>query len=220
LNVLEIWYPNEFELIVELAKARDTKDFANFIKQVEEEPEYIEHLLGYGVVNLIDGKPNISIFVMNKELLKEYDKPIDLSKIEGTIPEDKIDDVYGTISKRRNKIERKLRNLIKFCLRATYGKNCMDELLKSIPTDRKTGLSRLGYDKVWEELYLKDLIQLVDKNYPILQKWFSRDKNDVMIWLKYLNDFRIDAHARSITKDQLLYLYTFFDRLDEVLADI
>ena len=213
LSILAIWYPKEFEHIVELSRG----DFENVQKYIEQEPEYVDHLLGYGIVNIIDKTPKLSIFLMSDYLKKlpiKKDDPI----LEYVGNEQNIDAIYTEISLRRNNIERKLRSLLKQSLKLSYGNNCMNKLLGSIYDKEK--MNQFSYDNVWEHLFFRDLISILDKNWDIFQKWFSRDKSDVMFWLKHINEFRIDAHAKSISNDDLVYLKVCFTRMEEKLTDI
>ncbi len=217
LNILAIWYPEEYQQIIELAHG----NIENVAKYIEDEPGYIEHLLGYGIVNFVDGEPKLSIFVISKQL-KKIPQNQDYSPLEKSIEEvdieENLDDIHAEVSLRRNKVERKLRILLKQSFLLTYGKKCMSELLKSVSTSDKDSLNRYSYENVWEHLYFSDLISIIDKNWDIYQKWFGRDKQDVILWLKCINDFRIDAHARSIKKDDLIYLRASFSKLEEALA--
>ncbi|MDA0525716.1 AAA-like domain-containing protein [Methanococcoides alaskense] len=215
LNVLAIWYPNEYQQIIELAQG----NVEDIKKHLGDKPQYIEHLLGYGIVNFIDGDPKLSIFVMSKQL-KVSPKNADnlLSKYNSKEANENIDDIHAEVSMRRNKIERKLRNLLKQTLKLMYGKKCMDELMKSISDHG--GLNRYSYDDVWKHLYFKDLSQIIDKNWILLQNWFSRDKNEVMFWMKHINEFRVDAHNNEISNDDFLYLKVAFTRLEEALETV
>jgi len=215
LTILAIWYPSEFEQTIELARG----NYDKIQKYVEQEPEYIDHLLGYGIVNIIDKKPKLSIFVMGDYLKKLPFKSEDpILNYNQSEKEGKIEDIYSEISLRRNKIERKLRILLKQSLKLFYGKNCMSKLLDSIPSNRREILNIYSFENVWENLYFSDLIKIIDKNWENYQKWFSTDKNNVLFWLNHINDFRIDAHAKSIKDDDLIYLRTCFSRMEEHLT--
>lgn len=133
--------------------------------------------------------------------------------------EDKIEDIYSEISLRRNKIERKLRILLWQSLKLSYGNNCMSKLLEHIPSNRRETLNRYSFEKVWENLYFSDLILIIDKNWDKYQNWFSTDKQNVLFWLNHINSFRIDAHAKSIKDDDLVYLRVCFARMEEHLTD-
>lgn len=215
LNILAIWYPDEYQQIIELAQG----NYESVRKYIENEPEYIEHLLGYGIVNYIDGIPKLSIFLMSKQLKKETARSSD-PLFEYDESNTNLDDIYAEVSIRRNMIEHKLRILLKQSLKLFHGKNCMGELFKAIPSTRADGLNRYSYEDVWDQLYFIDLIQIIDKNWTLLQKWFSRNKNDVMIWLNHINDYRIDAHAKKISESDLIYLRVAFTRLEENLITI
>ena len=134
--------------------------------------------------------------------------------------EQTIETIYSEISSRRNKIERKLRALLKHSLKLVHGNKCMSKLLESLPSSQREIVNRYSFEKVWENLYFSDLTLIIDKNWEDLQKWFSTDKKNVMLWLNHINTFRIDAHAKSISDEDLAYLRVCFKRMEEHLTEM
>jgi hypothetical protein len=96
----------------------------------------------------------------------------------------------------------------------------MSKLLESLPSNQRDIVNRYSFENVWENLYFSDLILIIDKNWDGLQNWFSTDKSNVMLWLNHINSFRIDAHAKSISDEDLAYLRVCFRRMEEHLTEI
>lgn len=214
LNILSVWYPSEYEMVVYLSKGKvDTVE--NYLK---EHPEFLEHLLGYGLVTIVDNKPELSLLILSTHLKKEKQKDnIEISSpLKGGDYE--IEEIRSEISRKRNRIEEWLRDLIRAGLRFKYGNKCMSILLSSLFDDRKKTLCRFGYESVFKELYFNELITILLNNWDVFQNWFSRDQEDVKLWLKTINDFRIDAHAKEIDKDDLVFLRICFKNIEKSLS--
>jgi len=214
LNILSVWYPNEYEMVVHLSKGKiDTVE--HYLK---DNPEFLEHIVGYGLVNLVNNKPELSLLILSAHLKKEKQK----DNIEIGIPlegdDNTIEEIRAEISRKRNRIEVWLRELICAGLRFKHGTKCMSVLLLSLPDERETKLCRFGYESVFEELYFKELIAILVKDWSFFQNWFNRDLEDVKLWSKTINEFRIDAHAKQIDEDELTYLRFCFRQLEKSLS--
>ena len=214
LNILSVWYPSEYEMVVYLSKGK-VDIVENYLK---EQPEFLEHLLGYGLVTLVNNKPELSLLILSTHLKKEKQK--DNIEISSPIKVDdyEIEEIRSEISRKRNRIEEWLRDLIRAGLRFKYGNKCMSILLSSLFDDRKKILCRFGYESVFKELYFNELITILLKNWDVFQNWFSRDLKDVELWLKTINEFRIDAHAKEIDAENLAFLRICFNNVEKSLS--
>ena len=74
-----------------------------------------------------------------------------------------------------------------------------------------------GYSRMWHEMYLKDLISIIEKHWPLFQKHLAIEKGRFIQALEYIAENRPDAHAKSVTEDELLNLRMCFDRLEKSL---
>jgi len=211
LNVLAVWYPQEYEMIVLLSKG-ELKPIKNYLT---EKPEFLEHLLGYGLVVNVNNKPQLSLLILSSHLRKAKKEFAEMSSSS----EEDIEDIYAEISRKRNKLELILRDFIKTGLRMKYGKKCSDALLRSLPDQRRVLLSTFGYDNIFQNLYFNELIMILSKNWDAFQNWFNRDLKDVELWLKTINEFRVDAHARSINEVDLVFLRVCFRRIEESFSN-
>ena len=80
-------------------------------------------------------------------------------------------------------------------------------------------MSRFGYDTVFQELFFNELIYIIINNWDAFQGWFNRDQNDIEIWLKTINEFRIDAHAKDINPDEYYFLRICFSKIEEAIRE-
>jgi len=214
LNILSIWYPKEYEMVVYLSKGN-----IEIVEQyLKEHPEFLEHLVGYGLVTLIDNKPELSLLILSTHLKKEKQKDnIEISALQKG-DNYAIDEIRSEISRKRNRIEVWLRDLIRAGLRFRHGNKCMSILLSCLPEKREKILCRFGYESVFNELFFNELVTISVNNWDVFQNWFSRDLEDVKIWLKTINEFRIDAHAKHIDEDELAFLRICFKNLEKSLS--
>ena len=212
LNVLSVWYPNEYEMVVYLSKG----EFETVEGYLKEHPEFLEHLVGYGLVNLIDNKPELSLLILSSHLKEEKQKnDIEIPQKGDT---DTIEEIRAEISRKRNRIEIWIRDLLCAGLRFKHGKKCMSDLLSALPADRGKILCRFGYEPVFNELYFNELTTILVKNWDFFQNWFNRDLDEVKMWLNTINEFRIDAHAKDIDEEELAFLRICFKNLEKSLS--
>jgi hypothetical protein len=206
LNVLAIWYPYEYEMVRILA----TGDKASFIEFALHSSEFTEHVEGYGLVRSARTDPRLSIGLVRHHLAQQPRKVADAD------PKD-IEALLAEISRRRNRIEIGLRNLIREGLAFAEGKKAMSVATAALKEDRRAVLSHYAYRDVWQELYFDELISILDKHFGTFQKRLAEDKATVIGWMRHVNRCRSDAHARELGKDDVAYLRVCFARLEEML---
>lgn len=208
LNVLAIWYPNEYELIRGLAKG-DTKTFREF---AELSAEFTEHMEGYGLVVNARTEPKITMVLVREYLYREQ-MGVELG--EPQAEEGEV--LLAEISRRRNRIEKALRAVLCDGLRFARGDKAAECALSCLVANRRAIVARFSYEQLWNELYFNELGQILDKHWDAFQNWFAEEKAKILQWLEQINRSRADAHARSLSKDDLAYLRVCFRRLEEKL---
>lgn len=112
----------------------------------------------------------------------------------------------SVINRRRNIVERKLREFIHFSLKfsSQAGENWVDKVLKSLPERHRTELSALSGDALLNKLFWKDLGAVITKHWQSFEKVVG-DKGRFERAMELLND-RPDAHAKPIdAADVALY---------------
>jgi hypothetical protein len=143
------------------------------------------------------------------------------------VPIEAVSDVSETLtknwaecSKRRNAIEFALRGVIKDGLLYSLGSNkAAPALYRSLPEARREKLSRFGYEEVWQELFLLELISVMSANWSSFDKKFSNvTKEQFLQMLQTINDNRVDAHARPLDDDSRGWLRYCFRTMEELLG--
>jgi hypothetical protein len=209
LNVLAIWYPDEFEMIRLLARG----DRSTFLTYAIESAAFTEHVEGYGLVRDARGEPKIRV-----GLVREY-----LSRIEAprAMPEADSADrdaVLAEISRRRNAIEGAFRRVLRDGMLFAHGKKAADAAYSALNADRRAVLSQVSYEAMWEELYFDELIAILKKQFDHFSKYFAIDQPKMMSWLDQINRCRADAHARTLGNDDLAFLRVCLKRMEEALS--
>jgi hypothetical protein len=103
----------------------------------------------------------------------------------------------AVINKRRNIIERNLREFVRFAFKFTDKTNqsWAQIVLQSLPEKRRKELGALEGTKILKELYFKDLIQIIQKHWAVFQSHFG-DKSLFEHHANILN-WRPDTHAKD-----------------------
>ena len=156
LNVLSSWYPDEYEMLIMLA-LEDIETFNEFAK---DNPSMVDHLLSFGLIQ----KSYNHKYVLSLDSLEIYLKNKNKFKKITLSDEEKLEE----ISLRRNRLEKKLRNLILNGLRFAYGKKAQEELLKAIPADRRAKLRSSSINDLLSnntQLFFIDLRNILNKNW-------------------------------------------------------
>lgn len=208
LSVLKNFYKNEYEMLEVLAN----NDLELFGQLVHSSPRAAEHLDGYGLVNMIDSQ-----YYFKLKIIEDYIVQTNSIIKLGLTTEDKWD----SISKRRNPLEKKLRNLAVIILTANYGKNCKSKFLNVIDERRRLKLENLTIDEIFQSHYLFfDLMQLYVKEFNLFQNVFENQSNKFYAIMQHINEFRIDAHAKEISEDDYQMVMLEFRWLEKCLAHI
>jgi hypothetical protein len=206
LNVLAIWYPEEYEMIRMLAHG----ERASFKEFAEASAEFTQHVEGYGLVRETRSEPRISIGLVKNHLARQPKKAAEADASDA-------ESVLAEISRRRNRIEIAMRDLLRDGLRFAEGSKAMEAALGCLLADRRAVLSQHSYREFWPELYFNELASILDKNFASFQKRLGYSKADLLKWMDQVNRCRADAHARGLNADDLAFLRVCFRRLEEVL---
>ncbi len=208
LGILKKWYPEEYELLEILV----ISGVEPFKQRLQYHDNAIQHLLGYGILKNINGGYYLTInaietYIKNKNKLKNT--------------KNTKESVWEEVSVRRNTIEEKLRKIILINLASGYGKkNVKNKILEIIDTDRREVLKGLDVTIILnEKLYLLDLKKIILKNWSNFELLFN-DKIKFTSFIDYINSNRIDAHAKTISDDDLGLLRVIFKWFEDILGDI
>lgn len=112
----------------------------------------------------------------------------------------------AVISRRRNVLERKLRDFIHFALKfnSDKGVSWAGTILRSLPEAQREALSALSGEALLGKLYWKEIGVIISKNWAVFERTIG-DKKKFETVMDLLND-RPDAHARLVdAADVALY---------------
>jgi hypothetical protein len=209
LNVLAIWYPEEYELIRILALG-DKKTFREF---ADLSATFTQHVEGYGLVQDARTDPKLLIGLVRDHLVRV---PRSAAKQEASASD--RDGILAERSRRRNAVELSLRRVLHNGLRFGKGPKAADAALSALPSDRRAVLAQFSYDQLWDHLYFNELASILKAHWQHFATFFSEDLDKIMLWLDQVNRCRVDAHARQLSEEDLAFLRVCFRRLEEVLS--
>jgi AAA-like domain len=211
LNVLALWYPEEYELLRRLAHGK----VEEFIAAAKASSTLTEHLEGYGLLKNARAEPTLSIDLVRSYLSQQTGPTDELPKVADT-----LEDMLAESSRRRNAIEPRLRSIAALALVLKYGDKAAAKAMACWPEDRRNKLMQYAYADLWQQLLFSELIAVFDKEYDAYQNWFGVEKDQVLTWLRHINEFRPDAHAKKIDETDWAYLRVCFKKVEDRLEKI
>ena len=134
LNVLAIWYPDEYEMIRVLA-AGDAETFRSY---AEASTEFTEHMEGYGLVENSTVTPRITMRLVEQVLRRQ--QPV------GPNGGKAVRRFLVEISTRRNRIEKALRNVLRDGLRFAKGNKAAAAMSAALSEPRRAQIAQHSYD--------------------------------------------------------------------------
>lgn len=197
INVLLNHYPDEY-LMLEYLALGEIKKFNGL---VQDYPNYVNHLLGYGIISRLGDTYEFQIESIKQYLVeKGRYKKMELTK----------DEMLAEISERRNILEPKLRSIVKTQMQAAYGvSQASREVLITYGSRRQSKYGHLSYDSLFNpnecEIYFEDLRKLVVKHWELFKNIFSGDKTDFNQKMLAINKYRADAHAKDLDMTHMQY---------------
>ena len=208
ISVLKKYYPEEYELLEILIIYGNDK----FKEKLQFYENVTNHLLGYGILKRSNDNYFVTIDAVTSYIKTKYE----YKKIENT-----KEAKWEEVSVRRNTIEMNLRTVVLLTLSLNFGKkNVIDKVLDIIEENRKDKIRNLEINEIFKnELYLLDLKKIIVKNWNKFDRIFI-DKSKFEMFLDLINSRRIDAHAKTISIDDMAQLRICFGWFEEILNDI
>lgn len=192
LVILRERYNDEYKLLQYLAAGQDDT-FSTFAR---EDPAWVEHLLGYGMIEEIAGKFHFRINVVQSTIELEARH----LKSPATVEER-----WELLSEARNSLEVALRALVRTLLRVSLGRaDAKAEMVKAmVKSSQAQKAMQLEYPQIFDaELYFSDLRRAVENNWAIFHNVFSDDQIRFSDAMGVANKARADAHAKSIERTE------------------
>lgn len=212
LDVLKKWYKDEYDMLSFLA----LEDIEVFERLSIENKEFTRHLIGYGIINFSENG-----YSFNIESIKEYLKQ--LHKFQKTSLTD--DEKLAEISVRRNKMEKKIRSIIRQSLKIRFGKSvAYEKIIASIPENRRKKFTTTDVDQIlhkdYSPLFFLELINIIDREWEAFSNVFNLEKTKLIVILKEINESgRPDAHAKSISDDDFNQLRLYFKKVETIIEE-
>lgn len=201
-------YPDEYEMLKYLA-AGDLKEFEYYVNN---QPSFVSHLIGYGVIQESQNKYSFRIPDVKKYLLdKGIARSLNLSQEERR----------SEINKRRNSLEIALRKMIAASFEIFFGNKGNEKIITSIGEKRRCNISGdpISDMKKGESagLFFMELYNIINNNWDPIKNLLRNDKESVLYKIKEINKYRKDAHADPISDSEFQGIRTYFSWFEENL---
>ena len=190
LIILRERYHDEYKLLQYLA-AGQHETFSTF---AQEDPAWIEHLIGYGLIEEIAGKHHFRINVVQSTIEAEA---------RHLKSPDSTEERWELLSEARNSLEVQLRSLVRTLLRVSLGQaTAKAEMIKAmVKHSQSQNAVNLEYNHLFDaEIYFSDLRRVVENNWNIFHNVFSDDQSRFSEAMSIANKARADAHAKPIER--------------------
>jgi hypothetical protein len=199
---LKQYYPDEFSILRSLVLG-DVKEFQEYL---DEAPELIDHLLGYGLVVMRDTTAEISFAAIHKAVLQ-------------IAPDEKLETLEGKWAElcvRRGRVEQSLRTTLGIWARSMAMADWTLLLKKQLTQKRFEQLAtfepRVLFSNRSSPLYLSDLLALLGDDRVL--SYLGDRRSGIRSALDSANKFRADAHAKNVTEEEYRSAQLAFDRLE------
>lgn len=204
LGVLENDYKDEYTMLEYLAMG----DVQTFNGLAEVDRTYISHLLSYGIITKNEANDGYTFRI---EAIKDY--LIQKTKYKRLYLSE--DEKWAEISERRNKLEPKLRDIVRIQLKSGCGESeatrrIITKLISS-ESSNKDKINRLNspvykdyFNPEKVNIYFKTLIDVIIANYEdCFRNLIGVDVETFKNRVELLNKFgRVDAHAKHIDDNE------------------
>ncbi|EMY0615724.1 ATP-binding protein [Serratia marcescens] len=213
IDVLREWYQDEYDMLNFLAEG----DYNSFLEFAKNNPNYTRHLTGYGLIQ----KGQSDGYSFNLEVISEHLSKTRKYKRLNLTEEEKVNE----ISERRNRIEKKLRVIIRNTLKSKFGKTkSFESVLAAIPSNRRDSLSNNTtntiLDKDSSPLFFLDLKSIINKHWELFENIFTCEKSKFILMLDELNNIaRPDAHAKNISNDDFQQSRLYLSKIETMLEE-
>ena len=192
-------YPEEFEILRAVTNGEN-----NEINEYgREAPDLIDHLIGYGLIERIEGDFDIRFDAIKKALLK---------LVEADDPEDR----WSEVNRRRNTLELEIRACLYQWSRGVSAAAWSDLLDGALTKVRLAKLENREPAALFSSknspLYLSDVLMLLKE--PDVLPYLSDRRSIVLRHLDTINKLRKDAHAKVITPSEMTEVRDAFGYLE------
>lgn len=194
LGVLIDYYPEENKFLEQLALGNLEEGDRTLYN-----PQMISHLVGYGIIENNQGVLDFKIDVLKNYLTRKY-----AYRRQNITNEEK----WAEISERRNRIEPKIRTIIRMQLKTKYGNGARQEVLNSMRIEAREKYKNLKYNDLFNpkkcEIYFMQLGYLIENHWEMCFKnIFSKNKATIKSYFTIINNLRLECHAAPVTDEEM-----------------
>ena len=216
LEVLIEFYQDEYDMLRFLA----TGEIDFFKEMANADYSYVEHLIGYDLIQCCDGEYDFKI-----DVIKDY-----IMRKETVYSCFKTDaEKWSDICTKRNKFETELRNVVKKVLQIGLASKKIDAkeyVVGKIYNDKesKRKCSSLKYSDLFDprkcNIYLKDLKTLILGQWDIFSPYISFSQEDFIAWMNVMNqEGRFDAHAKVPDDEEVALVGMAIKKLETIIDE-
>ena len=213
LEVLTDFYPEEHTMLSCLAM----EDLEFFNNLASDSPEYITHLVGYGIISKNYDKNGYDFKIdAVKKYLQDGSRFVSLNLT--------VEEMRQEISQRRIDLELKLRDIIRMRMLGRYKvEEASEKVWETLKSDnRKKKLISFNYRELFDptklSIYFDALRKLVENNWELFEEIFENREEFGQV-MQSLNKYRrVDAHSTKVTKTQLTDFRVNMEWMDLKLA--
>jgi len=193
LSVLMERYPEEYELLRLLAADRTEE----FNRAASEYPDAIAHITGYGLVKQVGGAFHFR--------LGAVEQVVRHSARDLRCPES-IEERWSLIGRERNMFEWKCKRLVRQLLKVIYGEGDAKARVLAVmkQASQVQKCQALTFDQIFSDkgdVYLLDLKDIIIREWDLFKRTFKDSKAEFQVAMDAANKYRIDTHAKEITKE-------------------
>ncbi len=204
LNNLKSFYPAEHEMLEYLARGNNV----TFREMAEYAPEYVEHLLGYGLVVRRDEDYEFGFDAVTEAVKRNLSEDNKLSR----------EDKWKQVGNRRNALEQEIRSALyrwAATLSSEEWQNCLNACLTRTRLDQLRSINRReAFSRNKSPLYLNELLKFVQNCGEFMSA--ASTSGDILAALDTINKLRIDAHAKDISELDYDALNNAFCLLEDI----
>jgi len=211
LEVLVEFYNDEYEMLKYLARG----DFRTFDELSRISPLYTNHLLGYSVIRKHNSSYSFGIEAVHDYLVEQQKyKKLD----------QKQNEMWEEVSERRNYLEPRIRHIVRLQILATHGRTTSKEIILTIlGSRRRVQCTSLSYDELFDpdksKLFFDELRKVIRRNWDCFNYIFGEDIDEFDTRMKAINKYRIDAHAKKLTSDEMAYFRICISAIEKQVGE-
>src|SRR5690606_12390126 len=127
------------------------------------------------------------------------------------------EDKQQEISLRRNRLEKKLREISCNVLKIIHGKKGLEKIFSALPEKRREVLKSHTLESILHPtkspLFFLELMNLISREWASFSNIFENlDKNRFTIMMNDINGLRVDAHAKEVDKHDFEQIRLHFEK--------